>query len=518
MAPELDNAVEYIEKNFKVVTKADEGGQSHLVPMKLWPAQKYYIENRTNRDLILKGRQMGLSTGVEAGNSQKVFTTPYQHMSIITHDTETSEFLLRNVERFHHNLPAAIRPKTKLKSTARITFPGLDAYIYIDSAKSDSIGIGHTLNIAHLSELSRWPDKKGRDLFAGISQTVPMGGFITCETTPKGRVGLFYEMWGAAIRGDIEYKTFFFPWWWDLNYLIPEVKEHKQDESAEITARVLGMATIKLIEQERQLMDKFGLSPMQIAFRRLKIRELRELFFQEYPENDKDCWLSNDMAVIDGISLRPYYTEIRDGRTEGPSTIWKDVVGGRKYAMGVDVASGSARDWSVASVIDCRSLEYVARIRGKIHPDLFAEEIYRMGMRYNQALLGVERAGHGHSVLRILLEKNYPNLYYHLDYNEIMKQNIYDAGWVTSSRTKLPMVNGVQAAFRSHDLMSWSENLLLEASALTWEGAVDTKIKTPPGGNDDEFDAIAIALQIRESEPVINEERKASVGRYASVF
>jgi len=66
--------------------------------------------------------------------------------------------------------------------------------------------------------------------------------------------------------------------------------------------------------------------------------------------------------------------------------------------------------------------------------------------------------------------------------------------------------------------MSWSENLLLEASALTWEGAVDTKIKTPPGGNDDEFDAIAIALQIRESEPVINEERKASVGRYASVF
>ena len=60
------------------------------------------------------------------------------------------------------------------------------------------------------------------------------------------------------------------------------------------------------------------------------------------------------------------------------------------------------------------------------------------------------------------------------------------------------MVDGMVQAFRSQELRSYSENLLLEASGLTWDGA---KIKTPPSGNDDEFIAVSIALQVRESSP-----------------
>ena len=512
---DLDNPLIYIPKYFKVETKKGE-----LLPMNLWRCQKHYIENRTHRDIILKGRQMGMTTGIQAANTHRCFTKQHLNMAIITHEDQLSQFLLLNLQRFHDNLPKELRDENVLrwKSASRKYFPKTDVYIYVDSANSEHIGIGHTMHIAHLSEVAKFPDRRARSLYAGISQTVPRDGYLTLESTPQGRLGIFYELYQAAKEGEIMYKPFFYPWWWNDDYEISEIKELKTDERAKYAASVLGMSLDKFISQESQMMEDYHVTPKQIAWRREKIGELKELFFQEYPENDIDCWLSSEMSIIDGISLKPYYGKIQEGRQEGALTIWKDVVGGHKYVIGVDVASGSARDYTVASVLDTRNLEYVARYRAKIHTDLFGEHLFNLGVRYNQALVAVERIGHGHSVLRILLEKSYPNLYYHVDYDEIQKVNITDAGWKTSIRTKPLMINGMIAAFRSGDLLSYSENLLQEASGLHWEGGVDSKVKVAAGGNNDEFDAVAIALQVREQVPLSSTEKPYSVSQYAKVF
>lgn len=491
--PEVDilsNPLEYIPEFLKVIDK-----RGNLVPFQLNAIQKHYIENRTHRDLILKGRQMGMSTGVLGANSHVFFTKPYQRMAIITHDSETSEFLLQNVHRFHRHLPDEFRPEVDWSSSSRIRLPKLDNYIYIDSAKSDSVGIGHTLNYVHVSELARWPDRKARQLWADITQTVPMEGYVTAESTPRGRVGLFYELWTAAKKNEIPYKTFFFPWWWEAEYQIP----------------VEG--TLTYTKEEQTLVDANNLTPPQIAFRRLKIQELKELFFQEFPESDKDCWLSNDIGVVDPVTLKPYFSQMKEGVVEGALTTWKGPIGGRRYVIGVDMAAGYAKgDFSVAAVLDCRSMEYVARLRGRIPPDVFSEQLYTLAHKYNTALVAVERVGHGHTALRILLEKNYPNLYYYVDYDDVTRQTVNEPGWKTNVKTKPMMINGLVAAFRAQDLISWSENLVDEASGLVWEG--QQKVKTYGGGHDDEWDAVSIALQVRETEPII-EEARAPVGYYA---
>jgi len=487
---QLDNPLEYIPAYLKIIDKA-----GNLVPFKLKPMQADYIKGRTHRDLVLKGRQMGMSSGVLAANSHWFFIHPYQRMAIITHDNETSEFLLQNVHRFHRNLPDELRPEVDWSSSSRIRLPKLDNYIYIDSAKSDSVGIGHTLNIVHVSELARWPDRKARQLWADITQTVPMEGFITAESTPRGRVGLFYELWTAAKRNEIPYKTFFYPWWWEPDYQLPVENPFKPTK------------------EEQSLMDSFKLTPNQISFRRLKQQELKELFFQEYPESDKDCWLSNDIGVVDPVSLKPYFSMIREGTIESALTTWKGPIGGRRYVIGVDMAAGYAKgDFSVAAVLDTRSMEYVARLRGRIPPDVFSEQVYNLGIKYNNALIGVERVGHGHTALRILLEKNYPNLYYYVDYDDVTRQTVNEPGWKTNVKTKPMMIAGLVAAFRAQDLISWSENLLDEASGLVWEG--QQKVKTFGGGHDDEWDAVSIALQIREQVPIM-EESRAAVSYYA---
>ena len=490
--------IAYIEKNFRVIAKADVSGEVHLVPMVLWPTQRHFIENSGRRNIVLKSRQTGMSTGIMAKKAKALFTLPYQRQTIITHDQETSEFLFQTVQRFYHNLPKNARPTVGWRSGTRMSFPKTDSYIYIDSAKSDSLGIGHTLNDAHLSEFARWPPGKAEALFADISQTVPEGGCIDIESTPKGRVGKFYDLCIAAKKGDINYKYFFYPWWWDVT--CTRKVEHK----------------LELTNEEKQMVSQFGLREEQIAFRREKIGELGDLFFQEYPENDIDCWLSSDISVFDGVAIRRYLQELRDGKEEGNLTVWKDYLGSEKYVIGVDVAGGLARgDYTVASVVSVKRREYVARYRAKIPPDMFVAELLRLGKRYGDALIAVERAQQGHTVLRMLLDANYPNIYYHLDYDANLGAVAHEPGWKTSGKTKPDMISTMAATLRAHDLGSWSENLMNEASGLMWDGTVGGKTKKPARGYDDELDAVMITLQVIEQSPIIKEEERPAPVSYA---
>ena len=481
----LQDPLYYIPKFLKVLTKADDSGMSHLIPMELWPSQRYYIENRGNRNICLKNRQVGFSSGVMADNSTRLFTSKYQRQTIVANDDETAIWLFQTIQRFHRNLPADIRPKTDWKSGQRMRFPNLDSFIYVDSAQSDTLGIGHTLNCAHLSEVGRWPPKKADQLFADITQTVPKGGIITLESTPNGRAGLFYRLYQAAKNGDIDYKCIFLPWWWDVTCLRDAPR--KLDYTLE----------------EEQLIRHFKLTPEQIAFRREKIAEIGDLFYQEYPENDTDCWLSMEQGCFDGIAIRRYLKDCHEGNQDSFLTTWKGPMGGEKYVIGVDVAAGKERgDFSVASVLSVKRNEYVARVRGRIDPDIFSREVIRLGARYNDAEIGVERAGHGHTVLKILLENEYPNLYIYRDYDSLRYGSEPGAGWVTSAKSKPIMVDTLAIALRANDLGLWSENLMNECSGMYWDGA---KVKTAAGGYDDEADAVMIALQLRENAPIVSE-------------
>jgi hypothetical protein len=500
----ISEKIERIERDFMIIDKADK-----LIPMKLCRVQRHFIENRENRNVCLKGRQMKFSTGVLADEADDLFTLPYQRQTLITHDSETSEFLFQTVQRFYRNLPQNrgktakdMRPQHDWKSGTRMRFPKIDNYIFVDSAKSDNVGAGHTITRAHLSEMAKWPERKGRQLWADITQTVPFDtGIICVESTPQGKGNLFHEVYNDAKEGRNGFKPFFYPWWWDEGYTTdPEI--YLTDEKADTCATVCGQSLENFLRDEKLMAETFELSPGQLAFRRMKMAEIKLLFFQEYPENDSDCWMSNDMSIINGGDLRPYYANAREGKTEGNMMIWKDARGDRSYVMGVDCASGQARDYSCASVLDVRTMEYVARVRGKINTDIFAQQVFELGKRYNWAYTAVERDGHGRSVLKVLLEKEYPNLHYHADYDEFKQINSTDAGWKTSMKTKPLMINGMITAFATGDLISWSENLLYEASNLSWENGIDSKVRTSSGCNDDEFIAVSIAIQVRQSAPI----------------
>ncbi len=509
---ELRDPLIYIPRYFKVLTKPESSGQSNLVPMVLWKPQAHYVANRTKKDICVKNRQQGFSNGVMASNAPALFTQPFERQAIITHDQETSVYLFQTIQRFLRNLPIAVRPKTDWKSGSRMRFPGLDSYVFIGSAQSDNLAIGRTLTRVHLSEMAKWPPKKAEELFADVSQTVAEHGYITIESTPKGRVGKFFQLYDAAKKGDINYKAFFYPWWWEPNYNL--------EENSPIALPEDKVSPLEYIDEEKELISLYKLTENQIRWRRAKKAELYDssmdidYFRQEYPENDIDCWLVKGFQVFPTESIRqqlfkcsaPYLIE-----ENGLLKIWRLPSPTEKYVIGVDPASGiQGGDYSVAVVLEVRSSTHVATLRGRIPPEHLSAMVDKLGRRYNNALLAVERENHGHSVLALLKKLNYPNLYYHKEY-DVSGMAKTSLGWITSSKSRPIMISDFASALKTRSFVTQDETILNEALGMRWKG---DRAEAETGEHDDTAFAGMIAYSVRQKYSQYGSLNKVEVKGY----
>ena len=89
-----------------------------------------------------------------------------------------------------------------------------------------------TIQLFHASEAAYWPNAEAH--VAGALQAVPdePDTEIIIESTSAGRLGLFYEMCAAAMRGEGEYILVFIPWFWQREYRkpVPDSFELTNDE------------------------------------------------------------------------------------------------------------------------------------------------------------------------------------------------------------------------------------------------------------------------------------------------
>lgn len=95
---------------------------------------------------------------------------------------------------------------------------------------------------------------------------------------------------------------------------------------------------------------------------------------------------------------------------------------GRKahsYVMGVDIASGQAKDYSTIEVFDIDTMEQVAEFMARVLPREFIKFIDRIGRYYNTALTVVERNNGGNIIIdQLRHDIMYPNLWRKKDIND----------------------------------------------------------------------------------------------------
>lgn len=246
-----------------------------VIPLELNQAQ-IYIHDRLEeqkrktgrvRALILKGRQQGCSTYVEARFYHKVSHTKGIRAFILTHEEEATNNLFEIANRYHENCPALVRPATGASNAKELKFSKLDSGYKVGTAGNKAVGRSSTVQLFHGSEVGFWPNAK--DHAAGILQAIPdeEGTEAILESTANGIGNFFHIMWQEAEAGNSDYQAIFVPWYWQ--------KEYRKEVPKGFV----------LEAEEEEYQEAYGLDLEQMAWRRSKIAELKDplLFKQEYP-------------------------------------------------------------------------------------------------------------------------------------------------------------------------------------------------------------------------------------------
>ena len=265
---EAQRRVEFARTPLRVKNK-----RGQLEPLVFNKVQQHLLDNLTGRDLVLKARQVGVSTAIQAHLFRACVTESASTITLCHESELTSEFRER-LDRFYDNMPESLRPARKIANASVTTYPDFDSRAFISTVggvagKTKARGMSATH--FHGSEVAYW--HHAADVVAGAMQAGNPA--IILESSPNGAHGWFYEKCMKALDGDPTWKLHFYPWWWDDGYQIPLDNEEQ----------------ILYTEEEQILAASKGLTPEQIKWRRVKSAELGRLFAQEYPENPRDCFL-----------------------------------------------------------------------------------------------------------------------------------------------------------------------------------------------------------------------------------
>ena len=147
-------------------------------PLRANAAQRAFEQRRGERNIVLKARQMGLTTWAAARFFLKTITQPGTLTLEVAHTQEAAEEIFRIVHRFLDCLPDALREgplKTSRANVRQIAFPVMDSQYMVVSAGERNAGRGLTVQNLHCSELARWPGDPAETL-AGLRAALAPGG------------------------------------------------------------------------------------------------------------------------------------------------------------------------------------------------------------------------------------------------------------------------------------------------------------------------------------------------------
>ena len=267
--------------------------QSRLVPLKVNAAQQHFNEiieedkknGKPGRYIILKARQLGMSTFTEGYIYHDTSTREYVNSLIIAHEEKATLNLFQMSKLFYEASPLAIRPMKKYSNGKEIVFenpttddseklknPGLRSKITIATAGTSDTARSGTYHNVHVSEIAFFPNPQ--NTMTALLQCVPdePNTFICMESTANGVGGYFYDMWYAACRGENDFTPIFFPWFTDPNYSMEfEDEEEKEKFIAEVNATHPDASGKTVHTDEWLLIQQFGVTYEQLNWRKKTI-------------------------------------------------------------------------------------------------------------------------------------------------------------------------------------------------------------------------------------------------------
>jgi len=435
-------------------------------------AQRAFELRRGEKNIVLKARQMGMTTWAAARFFLKTITQPGTLTLEVAHTQEAAEEIFRIVHRFLDWLPEELRGgalRTSRVNVRQIVFPEMDSQYRVVSAGDRNAGRGLTAQNLHCSELARWPGDPAETL-AGLRAGLAPGAEVILESTPEGVGGCFYEEWQKAQETGM--VRHFFPWWMEERYRAKAVDE------------------VSLTEEERELRGRHGLDLQQIGYRRQIRANFRGMARQEYAEDEESCFLASGDSVFELPAIEARLATMAppvEVRWNGELDVWLPPVKDKEYLVAVDPAGGGSEgDYSAAQVLELETGLQCAEFAGHVGGLELARLVTALADEYNQAWLVVERNNHGSGVLALIETV--------CGYGRIYRQS-GQTGWLTTSMSRPAALGRLDAGLVERPECFQSRRLLSECRSFV--RMADGRSGARPGTHDDRVMAMAIGLAAR---------------------
>lgn len=272
-----------MENLYKVVNEDGE-----LIPYQRRPAQEAFALNSWPFDVIVKARQLGMSTEIGLECLDTAVFQKNMSCGIIDLTLDDAMKKLNKLRIAYNNLPTDIRREVVAvkENEKELTF---------SNGSSIEVGTTHrggTLQFLHVSEFGKIAAQKpetAREIMTGAFNTVKIGQKIKVESTAHGTSGDFYNIVDRSRKMEkegrgltpIDFKLHFYGWWIDPKYRLNPNLVAVPAELREYFLELEHKHRIKLDGAQQawyaKMLDSLGLDDMR----------------SEYPSHIDECFFKS---------------------------------------------------------------------------------------------------------------------------------------------------------------------------------------------------------------------------------
>ncbi len=471
-----DGYRKFIEDNFTIIDK-----DKQEVPFKLNKAQVHFLENLTERNVILKARKMGFSSVLLAIACVKFLTGENERCISMSFDKDAS---IKQLERAKHFIRSYERIKDrkvpfKYSSKNELVWEGkredgttFTNALRIGTAKSTGFGRGDDITFLHLTEVSMADHLD--QLLAGVGEAVVRNTIVALETTANG-YNDFKTFWDEASAGARGYTALFYSPEW---------------------------------EYDKEFIDR-------------KRAELGRLFDQEFPMTPEIAFIASGNLYFDKEALQDYLKTTKEIKTKDGWRKYREPEQGEFFVVAADTAAGGG-DFCAAHFLSKTRLDIPLVYHKKviatemtpvIHEML--EDIYdKTGVK---PVIAYERNNGGFFEMDRLatLNRNQKYIIYREKLNQGTKYSESTGpklGWNTSSATRPVMLQMVKEAIDNKLIRIYDRPTITEMfSFIEVQTTSMWRAQAEKNAHDDLVMSLAIAWQLYQTEKpsnVTNKRRK----------
>lgn len=261
-------------------------------------AQQQLFDREWHQMLVLKARQLGVTTYFAINFLDDCFWYKNTHAGIIAHRKEDAEDIFKKKVKYAYDrMPKWTRAFNSATNdrAGELAFENGSAYRVSTGFRS---GTYQRLLVSEFGKICAKSPEVAKEIITGSLNTVSADQIVAIESTAEGREGYFYDFakqseslaLSGAKLSPMQQRFFFFPWYDEPAYRTAGNEVVVSKDTNEYLDRIE-------IERQRKIDEE------QRRWYEVKQKMLGEAMKQEYPSTPKEAFESANEGLYYGLQI-----------------------------------------------------------------------------------------------------------------------------------------------------------------------------------------------------------------------